>query len=118
MVFAQELAVAKRGKAIDPNAGSWNIDPVFEQTKFQLDYLTRPTGFSDFGLDFGKLDVTQRAKATDELFIAAYPHFNVNEIIAVSELYEGLAKASEQPIIVFNGELDRIRSGYYPSTAV
>ncbi len=31
-------------------------------------------------------------------------------MIAVEELYEDV-KASRQPVIVFNGELDRIRSG-------
>jgi hypothetical protein len=41
----------------------------------------------------------------------AYPSFNVNEIIAIADLYEGTAKATGRPIVVFNGELDRIRSG-------
>merc|ERR1712070_1145322 len=50
----------------------------------------------------------------DEIFIAAYPSFNVNEIIAIQELYSTVATSSGQPIIVYNGELDRIRSGYYP----
>ena len=35
-------------------------------------------------------------------------------MLAVWKLYEGLAKTGGQPIIVFNGELDRIRTGYYP----
>ena len=35
-------------------------------------------------------------------------------MIAVDELYQKVAKAASSPIIVFNGELDRIRSGYYP----
>ena len=37
------------------------------------------------------------------------------EMIAVEELWQGAAKDSGRPIIVFNGELDRIRSGYYPA---
>lgn len=37
------------------------------------------------------------------------------EMIQVGDLYEGVAKASGSPIVVFNGELDRIRSGYYPA---
>ena len=41
----------------------------------------------------------------------AYPSFNVNEIIAIADLYEGTARATGRPIVVFNGELDRIRSG-------
>ncbi len=51
---------------------------------------------------------------TPQLFVMAYPSFNVNEIIAIADLYEGSARDTGRPIIVFNGELDRIRSGYYP----
>ena len=47
--------MARRGKAMDPNAGSRQLEPVFEQTSFQLDYLTRPNAFSDMGFDFGKV---------------------------------------------------------------
>ena len=32
----------------------------------------------------------------------------------MDELHQKVAKAAGSPIIVFNGELDRIRSGYYP----
>lgn len=32
-------------------------------------------------------------------------------MIAVEELYKDSAAASNRPIVVFNGELDRIRSG-------
>ncbi len=35
-------------------------------------------------------------------------------MIAVEELYSGATQQSGVPIVVFNGELDRIRSGYYP----
>ena len=51
---------------------------------------------------------------TPQVFVMAYPSFNVNEVIAIAELYEGSARDTGRPIIVFNGELDRIRSGYYP----
>lgn len=36
-------------------------------------------------------------------------------MICVEELWKGAVKSTGHPIIVFNGELDRIRSGYYPS---
>ncbi|KAK9841778.1 hypothetical protein WJX81_002326 [Elliptochloris bilobata] len=111
----KELQVARHGKAMDPNAGSRQLDPVFEQTAFQLDYLTRPNAFSDMGLDFGKVAVVERAQPSDERFVCAYPHFNVNEMLAVEELWEGAARDTDRPIVIFNGELDRIRSGYYPS---
>lgn len=79
--------------------------------------------------------------------MAAYPHFNVNEMLVVQELYQQAVEESDrvrpmhavccpcsylnpnpqttsscspcrhppQSLLVFNGELDRIRSGYYPS---
>ncbi|CAM6092736.1 unnamed protein product [Calypogeia fissa] len=87
---------------------------VFEGTPFKLDYLSKPSGLEDFG--FGKKEkIADHVQKADAVFVAAYPYFNVNEMIAVEELYNDSAKATGRPVIVFNGELDRIRSGYYPS---
>ncbi len=44
-----------------------------------------------------------RIRDTDELYICAYPSFNVNEMLAVARLYELSTAASRKPIIVFNG---------------
>ena len=33
--------MALRGKAMDPNAGSWTIDPVFDGSSFKFGYLVR-----------------------------------------------------------------------------
>jgi hypothetical protein len=33
---------------------------------------------------------------------------------AVRQLYEDAAKQQQRPLIIFNGELDRLRGGYYP----
>ena len=41
----------------------------------------------------------ERIQPADERYIAAYPHFNVGEILAIAELWEGTKK----PIVVFNG---------------
>ncbi|CAI5460613.1 unnamed protein product [Closterium sp. Yama58-4] len=87
---------------------------VFEGTAFPLDCLTKPTGLEDIGFS-RKLPLAHRVAASDRLFVAAYPYFNVNEMLAVDDLYRDVASKNGQPIIVFNGELDRIRSGYYPS---
>ncbi|KAJ7515917.1 hypothetical protein O6H91_22G034700 [Diphasiastrum complanatum] len=87
---------------------------IFEGCVFKLDYLSSPSGLEDIG--FGKkVRMSDRAKSTDKTFIIAYPYFNVNEMLAVEELFRDVAKINGCPIIVFNGELDRIRSGYYPS---
>ncbi|CAI5473239.1 unnamed protein product [Closterium sp. Yama58-4] len=87
---------------------------VFEGTAFPLDCLTKPTGLEDIGFS-RKLPLAHRVATSDRLFVAAYPYFNVNEMLAVDDLYRDVASKNGQPIIVFNGELDRIRSGYYPS---
>ncbi|XWS49472.1 hypothetical protein CRYUN_Cryun12cG0006400 [Craigia yunnanensis] len=53
-------------------------------------------------------------KPDDELFLVGYPYFNVNEMIVVEELYKEAVMNTTRKLIIFNAELDRIRSGYYP----
>lgn len=87
---------------------------VFEGAYFKLDYLTKPSFFEDFG--FGEnVKMADRVKPDDELFLVGYPYFNVNEMIVVEELYKEAVMNTIRKLIIFNGELDRIRSGYYPS---
>ena len=72
-VVCQEMEVAQTGKGVEEEDG-----PVFDVTKFQLDYLTTPSGLLDIGIDLTKVDISTRTRKTDELYIIAYPHFNVN----------------------------------------
>lgn len=133
----------------DPNEVDLARKAEFAETKFQLDFLSEPSGLEDFGLGgFARKPKSfERVKSGDEMFIVAYPHFNVNgthyalrsccleavpkhstftecgnlhlirsmpclsEMLAVEELFRFSAEASGRPIIVFNGELDRIRTG-------
>ncbi|CAN4128056.1 unnamed protein product [Withania somnifera] len=67
----------------------------------------------DFGFN-EKVKMADRVKPEDELFIVAYPYFNVNEMLVVEELYKEAVPNTSRKLIIFNGELDRIRSGYYP----
>ncbi|KAM5573664.1 protein LPA3-like [Rosa sericea] len=87
---------------------------AFEGASFKLDYLTKPSFFEDFGFT-EKVKMTDRVKPEDELFLAAYPYFNVSEMLVVEELYREAVVNTSRKLIIFNGELDRIRSGYYPS---
>lgn len=50
---------------------------VFGGTYFKLDYLTKPSLFEDFGF-FERVKMSDRVKPEDELFLVAYPYFNVN----------------------------------------
>lgn len=87
---------------------------AFEGSSLKLDYLTKPSFFEDFGF-VEKVKMTDRVKPEDELFLVAYPYFNVNEMLVVEELYKDAVVETARKLIIFNGELDRIRSGYYPS---
>ncbi|KAI3823788.1 hypothetical protein L1987_05229 [Smallanthus sonchifolius] len=87
---------------------------AFGGASFKLDYLTKPSFFQDFGF-VEKVKMVDRVKEEDELFIVGYPYFNVNEMLVVEELYREAVAATNRQMIIFNGELDRIRSGYYPS---
>ena len=71
-VTRQEMLFAKTGKGVEEDDG-----PVFDVTQFQLDYLTTPSALLDIGIDWPKVDIRTRTKQTDELYIIAYPHFNV-----------------------------------------
>lgn len=111
----QELAVAQYGKTLDPNAGSWNIDAVWENTKFQLNYLTEPSGLLDIGLDLSKYNPAQKVQDTDTAVIVAYPSFDPREMAAVGRIWKESTCATNTPLIMFNAELDRLRNGYYPA---
>ncbi|XP_037497303.1 uncharacterized protein LOC105640971 [Jatropha curcas] len=47
-------------------------------------------------------------------YFTSNPYFNVNEMLVVEELYKEAVVNTTRKLIIFNGELDRIRSGYYP----
>uniref|UniRef100_A0ACD5TC62 Uncharacterized protein n=1 Tax=Avena sativa TaxID=4498 RepID=A0ACD5TC62_AVESA len=86
---------------------------AFEGCSLKLDYLTKPSLFEDFGFTT-KIKMADRVQPNDEIFLVAYPYFNVNEMLVVEELYKEAVLNTERKMIIFNGELDRIRSGYYP----
>lgn len=50
---------------------------VFGGVSFKLDYLTKPSFFEDFGF-VEKVKMADRVQPEDELFLVAYPYFNVS----------------------------------------
>ncbi|XP_077238310.1 LOW PSII ACCUMULATION protein (DUF1995) [Tasmannia lanceolata] len=86
---------------------------AFGGASFKLDYLTKPSLFEDFGF-VSKVKMAERVQPNDEIFLVAYPYFNVNEMLVVEELYKEAVINTDRKLIIFNGELDRIRTGYYP----
>ncbi|OWM65007.1 hypothetical protein CDL15_Pgr028725 [Punica granatum] len=89
---------------------------AFEGASLKLDYLTKPSFFEDFGF-VEKVKMTDRVKPEDELFLVAYPYFNVNEMIVVEELYKDAVVNTDRKLIIFNGELDHYPSFFYPKLA-
>lgn len=77
--------------------------------------LATTTGFSRLGL-FGVQhpSASLRGRANDTASVVLYPSHNLDELVAVSELHDDTAAAG-RPVVVVNGEMDRIRSGYYPA---
>ena len=87
---------------------------VWEQTKFQLDYLTRPNGLLDIGLDVSGYDPLSSVSQSETVFIAAYPSFDPRELVAADKVWSFAKESEEKTFIFFNAELDRLRSNYYP----
>lgn len=53
---------------------------AFGGSSLKLDYLTKPSFFQDFGFET-KVKMVDRVNADDELFLVAYPYFNVNGMV-------------------------------------
>ncbi|GIL78471.1 hypothetical protein Vretimale_17031 [Volvox reticuliferus] len=111
-----ELSVARSGQTEDPAAGRKSMDPKFGDAVFQLGYLTQQNAaWAVFGFYKSAFDPVKLVKDTDDLLVIAYPSFNPREeLSAVYNLYDKVARDRKMPIIIFNGELDRVRGGYYP----
>ncbi|XP_048231126.1 uncharacterized protein LOC8284634 isoform X2 [Ricinus communis] len=103
---------AARTRVFFPEANEVKFarESAFGGSSLKLDYLTKPSFFEDFGF-VEKIKMTDRVKPEDELFLVAYPYFNVNEMLVVEELYNEAVVNTTRKMIIFNGELDRIRSG-------
>lgn len=112
----KELQVALKGKGMDPAAGSWTLDPVFEGSSFQFGYLMKPNPFLDMGITIGKINAEDQLNGREQMLVMAYPHFNPQEMLEVAALHTALVGSGRgaTPIITFNAEIDRIRTGYYP----
>jgi len=121
-----ELSIATKGRAWTSSDGirgpeNSAIEASFADWPGPVDFLTDPSFMTESGLGrfFGakKLSgqrVADRVPDSDERFICAYPGASLNEMVSVGELYEDTCIVTGRPVVVVNGELDRIRSGYYP----
>jgi len=113
----RELAVARTGQTMDPSAGRVAMEAKFvDGDPFRYGYLTKQNAaWAMLGVNIQKWSPADLTKPDDTLYLVAYPSFNPREeLAAVYELYERRARDAGTPIVIFNGELDRVRGGYYP----
>ena len=110
----KELQLAKKGQGASPAALNGEMEPRFNVTRFKLDYLTDPNGLGDMGFNLNKVDVGSKVQEDEKVLVRAYPSFQVQEFEAISEMHAAVENTGRS-IIVFNGELERYRNGYYPA---
>uniref|UniRef100_A0A0D9VBR3 DUF1995 domain-containing protein n=1 Tax=Leersia perrieri TaxID=77586 RepID=A0A0D9VBR3_9ORYZ len=64
----------------EANEVSFARQSAFEGCSLKLDYLTKPSLFEDFGFTT-KVKMSDRVRPEDEIFLVAYPYFNVNVVL-------------------------------------
>lgn len=94
------------------------VEPTFDEWSGRLGWLTDPSFLTESGL--GALlgvenKVWERLEEDDEMLVMAMPSFSINEMMAVADAWNIFAEDRHVPLLVINGSLDRIRSGYYPA---
>eukprot|EP00746_Dinoflagellata_sp_MGD_P131700 gnl/MRDRNA2_/MRDRNA2_65471_c0_seq1.p1 gnl/MRDRNA2_/MRDRNA2_65471_c0~~gnl/MRDRNA2_/MRDRNA2_65471_c0_seq1.p1 ORF type:complete len:364 (+),score=46.01 gnl/MRDRNA2_/MRDRNA2_65471_c0_seq1:120-1094(+) len=108
-------------KSVAMNGGKgWDeidaVEATFDTWPGPVDYLfekdvMKMTGLSDM-LGMKREGVCDRIAPSDAMFVMAYPSYSIDELVAVEEVYR--TTAAGRPIIIWNGELDKVRFGYYP----
>ncbi len=118
---AAECSIALKGAGLNPVSGQWEQAATFHDWPGAVDYLLRDDfvsqtsrkayGYADLP-DFlaGKRDVEQTAEVADRLYVVGYPYDNTGEMEQVMRLWEEHAR----PILVFNGNLDGVRTSFAP----
>jgi hypothetical protein len=88
-------------------------EETWADTKIKLDYLTKPSGLLDIGIDLSGYDPTSNIQ-DESVFIAAYPSFDPRELVAADKVWKSIENDEDKTMIFFNGELCRLRSNYFP----
>lgn len=116
-----ERAIAVRGSdgfdkvdAVEATFHTWPgpVDHLFEKNVMDLSGLTALLGRKPAP------GIADRVAEDDAALVLAYPSYNIDELVAAEGLYAQEAARPEgrrRPIVLWNAELDRLRSGYYPA---
>lgn len=83
---------------------SGRMSVLFEPSIFTVSGLSRMLGRHP--------RASQRSADDDSVHVVSYPSGNIDEMLETCELHEDRPST---PLIVVNGELERVRSGYYPA---
>ena len=130
-----ELKVAADGLVAGFRQGAVDFPPPFPGGAFEggrCTYLRDPSVLTEVpqlakaifggGASGTKAEdvIARRISDSDSCFIVAYPSVNISDLTAsLVELVDAVEASSvpERAVITVNGELDKIRSGYYPGAA-
>ncbi|GHP07809.1 hypothetical protein PPROV_000655100 [Pycnococcus provasolii] len=118
---AAEASIAMQGAGLNPVSGQWAQEATFDDWNGDVDYLVnddlfsqasmRAYGISQLPEDMaGKMAVEGNARVDDRLYVIGYPYDSSDELVQVMKLW----KAHARRTIIFNGNLDSIRSGWFP----
>ena len=116
---AAEASIALNGAGVNPASGQWEQDPTFDDWPGAVDYLMRDDLLSrqsrrSQGLTelpealTGKSRVEETAEVEDRLYLVGYPYDSTDELAQVLRLWEAHAR----PTVIFNGELDKVRTNF------
>lgn len=73
----QELAVARTGQTLDPNAGRVALDAKFGSDDFKYGYLCKQNAlWAAIGFNVDRFSPSVLVEEADEMFVVAYPSFN------------------------------------------
>jgi len=115
---AGEADIAMNGIGKSPASGQWEQGPTFHDWAGHVDYLlvdgvlnkSAMKMYGYRGESKNKKTVSQEAEIDDSLFVVGYPYDGVDETVAIMELWDQFAR----PTIIFNGNLDAVRTGFHP----
>lgn len=87
----------------------WVLFPDNKELKLAADIWGTNNPFTLTSLNGASKEIMNREDAKPEVMIAVNPGFNVEEWIELANIN------TDSIVIVINGNLDRLRNGYYPS---
>ncbi|KAK3234493.1 hypothetical protein CYMTET_55249 [Cymbomonas tetramitiformis] len=116
-----EASIALNGIGMNPVSGQWEQEATFHNWPGPVDYLLRDDlitqtsnrmyGYQDLPEDMrGKKNVADSAAIEDLLYVIGYPYDSDDELLAVNRLWDAHARRT----VIFNGNIDGVRTGFYP----